>query len=120
MPAVNMVADDGLSVDRTHWSEAQAGVIKAAAEEPEVDRIFVNAAIKRALCERHKGEPWMNRVRAYWGTTTTSTFASNAPTGTRTASRKTRCLRATAVTSRSTGGSPTRRSIHAPDRRSRR
>jgi len=67
MSAVNMVTDDGLSVDRAHWSEAQAGIIKAAAEEPEVDRIFVNAAIKKALCETHKGEPWMNKVRAYWG-----------------------------------------------------
>ena len=67
MSAVNMVTDDGLSVDRAHWSEAQARIIKAAAEEPEVDRIFVNAAIKKALCETHKGEPWMNRVRAYWG-----------------------------------------------------
>jgi penicillin-insensitive murein endopeptidase len=67
MSAVNMVTEDGRSVDRAHWSEAQAGVIKAAAEEPEVDRIFVNAAIKKALCETHRGEPWMNRVRAYWG-----------------------------------------------------
>ncbi len=65
--AVNMVTDDGLSVDRSHWTETQAGIIKAAAEEPEVDRVFVNAAIKKALCETHKGEPWMNRVRPYWG-----------------------------------------------------
>ena len=67
MSAVNMVTEDGLSVDRRHWTPAQAGIIKAAAEEPEVDRIFVNAAIKKALCETAKGEPWMNKVRAYWG-----------------------------------------------------
>jgi penicillin-insensitive murein endopeptidase len=67
MSAVDMVAEDGLTVDRSHWSEAQAGVIRAAAEEPEVDRIFVNAAIKKALCETHEGEAWMNRVRPYWG-----------------------------------------------------
>ncbi len=67
MSAVNMVTEDGLSVDRSHWSEAQARIIKAAAEEPEVDRIFVNAAIKKALCETHRGEPWMTRVHAYWG-----------------------------------------------------
>ena len=67
MPAVDMVAEDGRSVDRSHWSEAQAGVIRAAAEEPEVDRIFVNAAIKKALCETHRGEPWMTKVQAYWG-----------------------------------------------------
>src|SRR6202167_6061195 len=67
MSAVDMVKPDGLSVDRSVWSERQAGVIKAAAEEPEVERIFVNAAIKKALCETAKGQPWMNKVRAYWG-----------------------------------------------------
>jgi penicillin-insensitive murein DD-endopeptidase len=68
MSAVDMVREDGLAVS-SHWSEAQAGVIRAAAEEPEVDRIFVNAAIKKALCETHRGEAWMNKVRAYWGHT---------------------------------------------------
>jgi penicillin-insensitive murein DD-endopeptidase len=67
MSALDMVRADGLAVDPSHWSEKQAGVIKAAAEEPDVERIFVNAAIKKALCERHKGESWMTKVRAYWG-----------------------------------------------------
>jgi len=66
MSAVNMVTDDGLSVDR-NWTEAQAAIIKAAAEEPEVDRIFVNAAIKKALCATHRGEAWMTKVHPYWG-----------------------------------------------------
>ena len=51
MSALDMVRPDGLSVDPAHWSERQAGIIKAAAESPEVERIFVNAAIKKALCE---------------------------------------------------------------------
>ena len=67
MSAVNMVTDDGLSVDRAHWTPRQAGIIQAAAEEPEVERIFVNAAIKKALCETARGAPWMTKVRAYWG-----------------------------------------------------
>src|SRR5271169_6719411 len=67
MSAVDMVAEDGLSVDKAHWSERQAGIIKFAAEEPQVSLIFVNAAIKKALCETHKGEPWMTKVEAYWG-----------------------------------------------------
>ena len=66
MSAVDMVSEDGRSVTG-HWTAAQAGVIKAAAEEPEVERIFVNAAIKKALCETARGQPWMNKVRAYWG-----------------------------------------------------
>ena len=36
---------------------ARPAIIKAAAEEPEVDRIFVNAAIKKALCETHGASP---------------------------------------------------------------
>jgi penicillin-insensitive murein endopeptidase len=67
MSAVNMVKEDGLSVDPQHWSLRQAGVIRAAAEEPEVERIFVNAAIKKALCQSFKGQDWMTKVRAYWG-----------------------------------------------------
>jgi penicillin-insensitive murein DD-endopeptidase len=67
MSAVNMVTDDGLGVDPSHWSKRQAAIIQAAAEEPEVERIFVNAAIKKALCETARGAGWMNKVRAYWG-----------------------------------------------------
>jgi penicillin-insensitive murein endopeptidase len=67
MSAVDMVRPDGLAIDPAHWSARQAGIIKAAAEEPEVERIFVNAAIKKTLCETNKGEAWMNKVRPYWG-----------------------------------------------------
>src|SRR5579871_2569956 len=59
MSAVYMVTEDGLSVDPAHWTPRQAGVIQAAAEEPEVERIFVNPAIKKKLCETAHGEPWM-------------------------------------------------------------
>jgi penicillin-insensitive murein endopeptidase len=99
MSAVDMVTEDGLSVDRTRWTPAQAEIIKAAAEEPEVERIFVNAAIKKALCETAKGQSW-----------------------TPAASHRSRSRPAMAATSRSPGGSPTRRCIRAsgcPSRRCR-
>jgi penicillin-insensitive murein endopeptidase len=64
--AVEMVRPDGLGVNE-NWSERQAGIIRAAAEEPQVTLIFVNAAIKKALCEKHAGEAWMNKVRPWWG-----------------------------------------------------
>src|SRR5260370_4518574 len=67
MSAVNMVAEDGLSVDPAHWTPRQAGVIQAAAEDPQVERIFVNAAIKKALCETARGAPWMTKVEPWWG-----------------------------------------------------
>ena len=67
MSAVDMVAPGGLSVDRSHWSQRQTDIIRVAASDPDVDRIFVNAAIKKALCETEQGQPWMTKVRAYWG-----------------------------------------------------
>jgi penicillin-insensitive murein endopeptidase len=42
-------------------------VIRAAAMEPKVQRIFVNAAIKRAMCRQAEGEDWMRKVRPMWG-----------------------------------------------------
>jgi penicillin-insensitive murein endopeptidase len=43
-------------------------VIRAAAQEPTVQRIFVNAAIKKALCREAKGDrSWLNKVRPMYG-----------------------------------------------------
>ena len=43
-------------------------IIKAAAKAPEVERIFVNAAIKKALCrEAGNDRGWLPKVRPYWG-----------------------------------------------------
>ena len=118
MSAVDMVTEDGLSVT-ARWTPAQAAIIKAAAEEPEVERIFVNAAIKKALCETARGQPWMNKVRAYWGHNYHFHIRIKCPAGDRAASRRSRSRPATAATSRSTGGLPTRRCTHAPGRPSR-
>jgi murein endopeptidase len=50
MSATNVVAADGKDVDPSVWTPAHVAVIRAAAEDPQVERIFVNAAIKKALC----------------------------------------------------------------------
>ena len=43
-------------------------MIKAAAEDPKVERIFVNAAIKKALCrEAGKDRAFLHKVRPWWG-----------------------------------------------------
>jgi penicillin-insensitive murein DD-endopeptidase len=67
MLAENMVRDDGQTVDPKYWGPSQADLIRAAAEQAEVERIFVNAAIKKAMCASFRGEPWMSKVRPYWG-----------------------------------------------------
>jgi penicillin-insensitive murein endopeptidase len=68
MSATMAVAPDRKDVDPNVWTPAHAALIKTAAEDPLVQRIFVNPAIKRALC-RDPGHDraWMSKVRAYWG-----------------------------------------------------
>ena len=63
-----MVREDRTDIDPKNWTPAHLRVIKAAAEDPEVERIFVNAAIKKALCrEAGSDRAWLYKVRAYWG-----------------------------------------------------
>ena len=58
----------GNDVDPKVWTPAHLAVIKAAAEDPKVERIFVNAAIKKALCrEAGKDRAWLHKVRPWWG-----------------------------------------------------
>ena len=68
MSATMVVASHRKDVDPAVWTPAHAAIIKAAAEDPQVQRIFVNPAIKKALCrENGPDRSWMSKVRAYWG-----------------------------------------------------
>ncbi len=43
-------------------------VLRDAAQEPAVQRIFVNAAIKKALCREAKGDrSWLSKIRPWYG-----------------------------------------------------
>src|SRR5271165_4238791 len=50
MESTVVVAANRLDIDPNIWTPGHMAVIKAAAEEPRVERIFVNPAIKKALC----------------------------------------------------------------------
>ena len=64
MSASNMVRSDRLDIDPAVWTPSHLLVIRAAAQEPRVERIFVNAAIKKALCREAKGDrSWLAKVR---------------------------------------------------------
>ncbi|WP_233553094.1 penicillin-insensitive murein endopeptidase [Teichococcus wenyumeiae] len=63
----SLVRQDGQDIDPALYSPRHAALIRLAAEQPGVDRIFVNPAIKRALCRSHAGEPWLRRVRPWGG-----------------------------------------------------
>jgi penicillin-insensitive murein endopeptidase len=66
--ATNVVAADGMDVDAATWTPQHRRLLEAVAREPAVARIFVNAAIKRALCRETGPErAWMAKIRSWWG-----------------------------------------------------
>src|SRR5512140_159156 len=68
MSAVMMVRPDRLDVDPQVFTPGHLAVIRDAAQEPSVQRIFVNAAIKKALCRQARGDrSWPSKVRPMYG-----------------------------------------------------
>ncbi len=57
------------SVDPAKWTETRARLIRRAASDKRVARIFVNPTIKKALCdfENGKDRSWLRTVRPWWG-----------------------------------------------------
>ncbi len=71
LSAISMLGPDKLSVDPKIWTDSHVRLIKRAASYPEVDRIFVHPAIKKALCEgaanTGSDRSWLGKVRPYYG-----------------------------------------------------
>ncbi len=63
-PSVLMAKSDAMNVDQ--WSPAHEKVLEAAARNPDVDRIFVNASVKRLLCTRKSAHDWLKKIRPWW------------------------------------------------------
>ncbi|MFG1332610.1 penicillin-insensitive murein endopeptidase [Xanthobacter autotrophicus] len=68
LSASMMVRADRRDIDPANWRPDHWKVIRAAALDPRVERIFVNAAIKKALCREASGDrSFLAKVRPYWG-----------------------------------------------------
>ena len=68
LSASMMVRADRRDIDPAVWTPGHLKAIQAAAQDPAVERVFVNAAIKKALCrEAGNDRGWLNKVRPYWG-----------------------------------------------------
>jgi len=65
----SMVTGDGFGTSRA-WTPAHHQVLRAAASDPAVARIFVHAAIKQRLCNDEPAGPgraWLRKIRPWWG-----------------------------------------------------
>jgi penicillin-insensitive murein DD-endopeptidase len=66
--ATDVVAADGMDIDPTAWTPQHRLLLEAVAREPMVERVFVNPAIKRALCrEGGQERSWLAKIRPWWG-----------------------------------------------------
>jgi penicillin-insensitive murein endopeptidase len=68
MMATNVVADDWNDVNPEIWSPAHIGILKAAAQDKDVERVLINPAIKKALCRDVKSDrSWLHKMRPVFG-----------------------------------------------------
>jgi penicillin-insensitive murein endopeptidase len=66
--AVSMLRDGTREVDPARFGPLQVAVIRRAARDPEVARIFVHPGIKQALCAAAGSDRgWLQKVRPWWG-----------------------------------------------------
>ena len=64
----SVVRGDQRAVDPARWTPGVATLLRLAASLPDVDRILVNAAIKKQLCNEVTGDrSWLRLIRPWYG-----------------------------------------------------
>ncbi len=66
--AINLVSADWKSVNAKTWTPQHYDFIRVAAQQPGVERVLVNAAIKKEMCRMQgaKHPEWMEKVRPWY------------------------------------------------------
>jgi len=62
----SMVLPDKSAIDPKRFGERQVRLLRLAAADPRVDRIFVHPTIKRALCDM-PDRSWLHKIRPWYG-----------------------------------------------------
>ena len=63
LSSITVVAKNGLGVNG-NWTGSHAAIIQSAAMDPRVDRIFLDAAIKVAMCDANRDRgAWLQKLR---------------------------------------------------------
>jgi penicillin-insensitive murein endopeptidase len=66
----SLVAPDGRGIVASLWRPEHITLIHLAATEPGIDRVLVNPAIKRQLCQQVTGDrSWLHNIRPWYGHT---------------------------------------------------
>lgn len=69
MPFVSMLKTKTLFIDPAKWSMPRTEILKLAALDPQVERIFVHPGIKKHLCDitANDDQSWLHKIRPFWG-----------------------------------------------------
>ncbi len=54
-------------MDNFKWDAVNEEILKIAASDARVDRIFINPIIKQKLCTSYLGEQWLGKIRPWYG-----------------------------------------------------
>ncbi len=66
--AISMLANGTRTADPKRLTNAHIALIRRAALDPAVARIFVHPGIKQAMCDRATGDrSWLTKIRPWWG-----------------------------------------------------
>jgi penicillin-insensitive murein endopeptidase len=67
-----------------NWTPAHHRILRAAARDPAVDRIFVTPPVKLRMCaDAPRGDrAWLRKIRPWWGHTTHFHVRLDCPPGT--------------------------------------
>ncbi len=81
--SLNVRSNDQRSVNQ-NWRPEHLALLRAAAEDRSVARIFVAGAIKMQLCAEATGDRrWLRKIRPWWGHNTHFHVRLNCPRGAR-------------------------------------
>ena len=65
---IDLVSRDGKSIVKSQWQPQIESLIKMAAQDNDVVRIFINPAIKQQLClDAGSDREWLHKVRPWFG-----------------------------------------------------
>ena len=67
LSSIRMDRTDGAYINDA-WSPQHMAILRAAAQDPRVNRIFVFAGAKVAMCDAATGDrSWLRKIRPWWG-----------------------------------------------------
>lgn len=82
LSSISVRSEDQRSITE-NWTPQHAALLKMAALDPRVDRIFITPPAKIALCRNatRKDKVWLQKIRPYWGHNTHFHVRLKCPAG---------------------------------------